>query len=205
MFSSIVMSIIVYNEKNSPELMPYNYQMIEFFKEILDYQSFLIHNSETISIRKKKLNNLIKRVELNRLHYILKSYFRCRFWKIEKLFNLSKKEYHLFSRTSKQERIYFKNYCEISRNYLLSSLYLNIFPYSSENQGNLFFNLNLFETESMDKNNNKYVFFKINKITARHKKIKNKLDGKYFQPNSVYCMTYNSVKHLAASNSVLIL
>mmetsp|Transcript_39356 Transcript_39356/g.78882 ORF Transcript_39356/g.78882 Transcript_39356/m.78882 type:complete len:204 (-) Transcript_39356:182-793(-) len=192
----MIFLILLFNEKNTPEILPYDFSLIRFFWEICSYQNDLVNGP----IRKKKsLLEEIKRVEIDKFNFIMKAYHRYRIWKIEKEVE-EKKENLLYSRYTSEEKSYADTYKLICVNF----------------QSRLFFD---FIPEGLIKNNIKKVDFKgLNtqknighimvffRVLKKKKFVKENIlkvkDPWYFYGDSVYCMKYNSIKRLIISGVI---
>mmetsp|Transcript_24053 Transcript_24053/g.48570 ORF Transcript_24053/g.48570 Transcript_24053/m.48570 type:complete len:205 (-) Transcript_24053:759-1373(-) len=193
--------ILMQNEKNSPEILPYDFSLILFFWEIMSYQDNLIRN-EITDINSINLSNTIKRIELDRLIYVLKSYHRYRIWKIEKTIDLSCKIFSL-NRLSFGEKIFTRTYSRIIKTCQKKSLfcYLPEFLKLEKNKIN-YFNRAYIEK----KNQNLVVFFRVvNKKKFSLENILSVEDPRGFYKDAIYAMKYKSIRRLVFSGIIFLI
>lgn len=203
-FSQQSLNIIVLNEKNSPEVMPYNYTTVEFYREILDYQfNFLFKNKKTKG-KIAKLRNLLKCIESSRIEFMIKSYLRCRLWKIERLVSFFNYYDHDNTKFLHSEGIYFNQYKKLFWSYVGLIKNSQILTRASPPTRNLLTRLNLFELRR-DYCHDKHVLFRVAKLDLVIESFTKTLNFGEIDSNSIYCMKFESVRHLVVSNSVLIL
>ena len=105
----IKFTILLLNELNAPELLSYNYEMVYFFKELLNYQKILI-SIRSFYYKEENIWYIIKRMEIDRIEYLVKTYHRIRIWKIENDLIYSNKKIIKNGRLSINEKNYFKHY-----------------------------------------------------------------------------------------------
>jgi len=102
-FSTLYLGLI--DEQYYPEILNYDWNSINFFKELIVYQNNLINKKKKI-FRFNYTSKLLKELELLRILGILKSYHRNRIWKLEnfldKTYNLNK----LIARINRSEEYF---------------------------------------------------------------------------------------------------
>src|SRR6056300_746619 len=95
------------NEQNSLDILPYGFDIVNFFKELVHLQKININRF----FKKSYMNNftiLLKNIELQRIIFLLKSYHRVRIWKIEKsLIRFKRNDFFKFLSISE------KKYCKL--------------------------------------------------------------------------------------------
>lgn len=76
------LKILLLNELNAPELLPYGYDTVIFVKELINYQNILV-SIQGLRYKISKLSQHLKRMEIDRFEYIIRTYHRIRILKIE--------------------------------------------------------------------------------------------------------------------------
>jgi len=119
-YSTLYLGLI--DEQYYPEVLNYDWNSINFFKELVMYQNNLINITKKI-FRFNYTSKLLKELELLRILGILKSYHRNRIWKLEnfldKTYNLNK----LIARINRSEEYFLLSLRSVlisHRNYLIN-------------------------------------------------------------------------------------
>lgn len=188
------------NEQNCLEILPYGFDIISFFKELIHFQR---KNFNNLVLQKKSnnLSNFVKNLETERIIFILKSYHRLRIWKIEKYLLRTKKCFKI-KNLSKGE----KKYCQIYEFFFLKKigqLFYGFFNYTHQRSLNL---KSIFLKEEIWLKKNYFVFFKVlKKKNFFQKNILFVTNPNTFYGNDIYCMRFISVKILILSRVIYLI
>ena len=185
------------DEQFYPEILFYDWNSINFFKEIIIYQKFLLKKPFPFS-RFNFFSRILKEVEIFKILNIIKFYHKNRLWKIENLLTKMASLENQLSRFSKAEEFFmisFKNLLFTYQNYSLNDFFLNVLDFKSWYlKKNGFLNY-LFQKEI-------YIFFRLlekkNKTWVKNNKEKF-LDK--LITNLIFCMKYRSIKFLISSKT----
>ena len=80
-----ILRTIVLNEFYSPEILPYESESIESVRELVKTQTALVDNEEDDeAVDQLSFESQLKRMELDRINYQLRQYYRVRLKKIER-------------------------------------------------------------------------------------------------------------------------
>lgn len=183
------------DEQFYPEILNYDWNSMNFFKEVLVYQSDLIVKTQNIS-KFNYVSKLIKEMEILRVLRILKSYHRIRIWKIE---NFLLKEINfkkLISSLSRSEEYYSISFQNLVGNYQNIVFY----DFISKDRANSDFNFSKSKRKELSSKKNLFLFFRLfdknipvyqtNLNHAFYLKLITKL---------TFCMKYYSIKYLVFS------
>lgn len=189
--------ILLYNEENSPEILPYDFNTIFFFKETVFYQ----YNK--FSKKKKFLEffNILKKIELYRIIYILKAYHRIRIWKIEKNFCFDRNGLNLFYLLNISEKKYARAYCF----FFLKNLSKIFFIFCTCRIKSRLKVTARFFFKNIEKNEVSYVFFRVLKKNSYFEptSLTTSFISSFYQ-NDIYCMKYNHIRRLILSGIVFL-
>ena len=194
-------TILLLNELNSPELLMYNYEIIGFFKELINYQNFLISIEYSFS-NEENISFILKKMEIDRIEYLVKTYHRIRIWKIEAELNNSDKKTLKYNRLTTIEKKYLHEYISLC-NKFINLTFSNFIPVKIKKI--IQYSLALFNMEASH-NDDAYVFFKIlNKELFIEENIlkTNNLNESY--ENQVYCIRYKIIKKLIYSGIIFLM
>ncbi|KAI8081464.1 uncharacterized protein BX664DRAFT_361624 [Halteromyces radiatus] len=110
--SVTILTRVWMNERNAPELLPYQKHLIDNLIDSLEEQSGLVTDEMASSIENKFMSMLYQ-TEMERIRYLVKSYLRTRLFKIEKytLELLRNPDYTEIM--SSQEIVYARRYQEL--------------------------------------------------------------------------------------------
>ncbi|SAM07532.1 hypothetical protein [Absidia glauca] len=108
--SVVILTRLWMNERNAPELLPYQKQLIDNLIEMIEDQAMM---DEMTSNLESKFASMLYQTEMERIRYLIKSYLRTRLFKIEKytLELLRKPDYAEIM--SSQEIVYARRYQEL--------------------------------------------------------------------------------------------
>jgi hypothetical protein len=200
-FLFLKLKILITNEKNSLEILPFNFNIILFFKELIQYHKHFYYEKKMYSTNKQFLI-LIKKVEIYRIKFLLKMYARVRLWKIDRYFGLEKKKKLFFKYLNFIEKKYarafnyffFKTFGKFLENFL---------PLKIPNELNL--RKIFFEKKKSDLSDY-YVFFK---IFIKKKNFKQNYRKKNifvnFYSSHINCMKFKFIKKLLFSENIFLL
>jgi len=186
------------DEQYYPEILNYDWNSINFFKELIVYQNELINKAKSFS----KFNytaKLLKEIEIFRILGILKSYHRNRIWKLENSLPKTRDLNKIFSRINRSEE-----YFTISLKSILSShenFLICDFNYKTVALKNLYWG-KVDENYSLNQHGN-FIFFRLFE-TIRSCFILT-LDEIFIiklLTNLTFCMKYPSITYLIYSKIV---
>ena len=188
------------NEQNSLDILPYGFDIVNFFKELIHLQKININRF----FKKSYMNSftiLLKNIELQRIIFLLKSYHRVRIWKIEKnLIRFKRNDFFKFLSISE------KKYCKLYEFFFLKKIgeiFLELFKFNFQRSLRLKY-IHLSEKSSLKKNY--FIFFKIlKKKIFFEKNILNISNPTVFYGNDVYCMKFVNVKSLVLSRIIFLI
>lgn len=127
-FNTEHMKQLLSNEKMSPEILPYQHDLVEFMCKRINQQDREIAakmqgsiNGQMITTDQRNYLNIL-RMELERVKYLVKAYLRARILKIEKhlLFIIEKDQAHLLSQS---ETEYAWHLCEARKEHFKTELF----------------------------------------------------------------------------------
>nr|UXY86750.1 hypothetical protein CparaKRNrm1_p119 [Cryptomonas paramecium] len=193
-FKNFITKLIVLlsNELNLSDLLPYEYNIFIFIKEMITYQSFLLKTESYLQIS-CDISFFIKKKEIDRLECLSKLYHHTRILKIETQlmkFN-GKKIYKL----NIFEQKYLFKYTFLYKK-IIYLQFLNFVPSKIKKVINQ--SIKLFAKKSLYKNF--YVFFKV----LRKHKVSYFLKLNKFSKNKIYCAFCKKLKRLLSSNILFI-
>ena len=195
----IKFNILVLNELNAPELLPYNYEIIYFFRELLNYQNILIL-IKSFYYKKENIWSIIKKMEIDRINYLVKTYHRIRIGKIENDLLKSGKTFIKYNRLSIDEKNYIKKYILLCKKFTKSA-FLDFFPIKIKN---IIRNDMIVFNKKLKNKSSTYVFFKVlKKKQFIEENVLNILS--LFVKTLVYCIEYGKIKKLVYSGIVILL
>jgi hypothetical protein len=195
--SALIFSLI--NEQNSFELLYPNWSIIYFFKELMVYQENFLNKKKKEDSR--CISTILKKIEMDRVKFLLKSYLRIRIWKLEDFIISSIKEYFKLTTLCMEEEVF-----EISYRFLLKSYFENlIFKQFYSRKTEQIFERAKEKYENIIIFKNDFVFFKV--IKKKEFIRKNLLDvdkPTVFYKNGIYCMQLKSIKHLLSTYEIVL-
>jgi hypothetical protein len=195
----IKFKILLLNELNSPELLPYGYQMVWFYQELINYQKILIC-IRLFYFKKENICSIIKQMELDRIEYLLKTYHRIRILKIETdLIKLNEK-FIKYNRLNSDEKIYLTKYILLNKKFTKTAI-LNFIPVNVKNilrNNIILFNQKTISTKHF------CVFFKILKKKKFLKENILNITSLFFK-NEIYSIEYKNIKKLVYSGIIVLL
>ena len=115
------------DEQFYPDILFYDWNSINFFKEIIIYQKFLLKKTSLLS-KFDFFSKILKELEVFKILNIIKFYHRNRLWKIENLLSKRVSLEIIFSRLSKSEEFFmisFKNLLFTYQTYSLDDFFIN--------------------------------------------------------------------------------
>ena len=101
--SSLYQALV--DEQFFPEILIFDWNLINFFKEILIYQYQIIKQDSDFSST-NQISKSVKELEIFRITGIFKSYHRNRLWKIENFISQKSKLFRIVPRLSKSEEYF---------------------------------------------------------------------------------------------------
>jgi len=188
------------NEQNTLDILPYGFDIVNFFKELVHLQKINVNRF----FKKSYMNSftiLLKNIELQRIIFLLKSYHRVRIWKIEKnLIRFKRNDFFKFLSISE------KKYCKLYEFFFLKKIgeiFFELFKFNFQRSLRLKC-IHFSEKSSLKKNY--FIFFKIlKKKIFFEKNILNISNPTVFYGNDVYCMKFVNVKSLVLSRIIFLI
>jgi hypothetical protein len=191
-FSSLIYSLT--DEQNYTEILNYDWNSINFFKEILVYQNDILVKSQSAAEFHVKAK-IVKKIEIIRIIGIMKCYHKNRMWKIENFLTLDKFPGNLMSRISKSEEIFTISY----KNLLFTYQFLLFNDFS--------FKYRIVQIKEFNETKKKknFILFRLfeKKTCSNPKFIKLSYIIK-LTSTLTFCMKYSSIKYLAASKIIFL-
>lgn len=188
------------NEQNCLDILPYGFDIISFFKELIHLQKINLNKFS----QKSYTNNfsiLLKNLELHRTIFLLKSYHRIRIWKIEKNLIRFKKKNFLKNLSFSE-----KKYCQLYEFFFLKKMgeiFFQLFKFNFQRSLRLKC-LNLNEKKFLKKNY--FVFFRVlKKKNFYEKNILTISNPHAFYGNDIYCMKFVNIRSLILSRIIFLI
>lgn len=190
--------ILLYNEENSPEILPYDYNTIFFFKETIFYQCNKFPKKKNFL----EFFDILKKIELDRIIYIIKTYHRIRIWKIEKNFCFDRTGINLFDLLNISEKKYARAYCF----FFLKNLSKIFFIFCTCRIKSRLKVTARFFFKNIKKNEESYVFFRVlkKKYSYFEQTLLSAAFISSFYQNDIYCMKFNHIRRLILSGIVFL-
>ncbi|CEP11065.1 hypothetical protein [Parasitella parasitica] len=181
------------DERNAPEMLPYEHALVEPLILAIETQA------ENIMERMENqtestFESMLYQTEIERIKYLLKSYLRCRLWKIEKYTLHLLRQPDLKEILSSQEIGYARRYQELIESHNYDS-FLYQLPRSQHKQDESTIEIDMVVRPNLDAP----VFCRVLSHTG-HVEINN--DSVLFEPNDIYILRYSDVRvHLKEKKS----
>ena len=189
------------DEQFYPEILNYDWNSVNFFKEIIIYQKFLLKKTDLIS-GSIFFSKILKEMEILKILNILKFYHINRLWKIEnfvtKRLDLKSLNFKL-SRAEEFFAVSFKNLLFTFQNICYNDFFLRTFETR---------NWSIKKNESIGYLIQKeiYLFFRL--LEKKNKKRLVFNEEEYpdkLKTNLIFCMKYCSIKFLICSKTACLL
>jgi hypothetical protein len=189
------------NEQIYPEILNYDWNSVNFFKEIIIYQKFLLKKTIFIS-GSIFISKILKELEILKILNILKFYHRNRLWKIENFVTKGLDLKSLIYKLSRSEEFFavsFKNLLFTFQNRSYSDFFLRNFESIirgfKKNESICY----LIQKEI-------YLFFRLLEKKNKNCFISNEEESPdKLKTNLIFCMKYCSIKFLICSKTVCLL
>jgi GINS complex subunit 4 len=195
------LTILLLNESNAPEILPYDENILIFSKELINYQKFLLAIEISISVF-ENIQSILKKMETDRIEYLIKTYHRIRLLKIEKSLNEFNKKDLKYNRLIIAEKKYLHSYISLCKKFV-NAYFFNFIPNRIKNT--VQYNIKIYNKQTALIQNT-YVFFRIIKIRDfLGKNISIVTKQKIFNMNEIYCTRYKKIKRLIYSGIVFLL
>ncbi|KAI0565148.1 DNA replication complex GINS protein sld5 [Gracilaria domingensis] len=121
-----MMAMLARNEQFSPEILPYENQTIEVMRTLVDQQSDLV-DEEDDTEDSISFESQLKRLEIDRINYTLRHYFRVRIKKIEENILFLFKNADMLDQLSDAEKTYASGYKKLLEDHFKKS-FLSMLP-----------------------------------------------------------------------------
>jgi GINS complex subunit 4 len=175
------------NEKTSPELLQFQELFLLVLRKLESQAEILNDMSQERSILE---------LEISRLQYIIKSYFRKRLEKIERYAFYY--EFNESFKLSMQEHVYLKEYLVITREYILESG-LETFPKALHAFDDFVGDLNMISSPNLNQAVVCKVLDNIGEVMI------NDSESVYMEKNNIYILKYKTVQSLLEKGLVQLL
>lgn len=185
------------SERSSPELLPYEKEMLErVLRRLREKVEFIEYNSiELEKIKDVKLKLMIVESEVERINFLVRSYLRTRLLKIDKFTTFIHNTDDELKKLNPNEITYMERHFEILAD-LYNKLFLLKLPESLHSLDDNSGGLNMVTEPNLDLP----VFFKVKGDT--NEVISIGQEQVELTKNSIYVMRYSSVQHLLKSNDI---
>nr|UXY87177.1 DNA replication complex GINS protein sld5 [Cryptomonas sp.] len=192
---------LLLNELNAPEILPYDYDILSFFRELVNYQRILVSMQNRFSVN-EDIKSILKKMEIDRIDYIIRSYHRVRLSKLEINLSRTNNKTSGFKRLHLYEKSYFLEYTFLCKNFV-NNCFLDFLPREVANI--IKYNVAEFNhRQSVSRDS--YVFFR---VFQRKQFIDENIFGmknecELIQKN-IYCIKFNYIKRLVYSGVVFLI
>lgn len=123
-----ILRMIVLNEQFSPEILPYQLDTVETMRQLVTTQTDLVDAEEDDDqVDQLSFESQLKRMELDRINYQLRHYFRLRIKKIEKFIMHIFKRDGPYDRLSEPEKRFAVGYSDLVEDHFKKS-FLSMLP-----------------------------------------------------------------------------
>eukprot|EP00178_Gracilaria_changii_P000429 TRINITY_DN1051_c0_g1_i1.p1 TRINITY_DN1051_c0_g1~~TRINITY_DN1051_c0_g1_i1.p1 ORF type:complete len:244 (-),score=40.47 TRINITY_DN1051_c0_g1_i1:1614-2345(-) len=194
-----MMGMLARNEQFSPEILPYAEQTIEVIRALVKQQSDLVDDEEDIEDG-IPLESQLKRLEIDRINYTLRLYYRVRIKKIEQNILFIFKNADTLDHLSDAEKVYASGYKNLLEDHFKKS-FLSMLPQKIqviEKDGSV-------EHDS-GPNLDRFVFCRVRNNVGRIAVGEDALsDAINLNQNDILCVRYKSVAELLRSEDVELL
>lgn len=119
--------MIVLNEQFSPDILKYQQQAVDGIRGLVSQQTSLVDEEEDESTDRSSLSVQLKRMELDRVNYLLRHYLRLRLKKVEKFIMHIFKDSDAFDLLSDAEQRFATGYSDLIENHFKQS-FLSMLP-----------------------------------------------------------------------------
>jgi hypothetical protein len=192
--------LLITNEQSCIEILPFNFNILFFFLEIINYQQNIFLKKK-FSINFCEFFVLFKKIEIDRLKFLFKIYYRIRLRKIDKYYSMGRKGKKFFRCLSVIEKKYARAY-----NYFFYKIFgksiENFWPTKILKQLKV---RKIFLKKNTADYNNFYIFFRViikkKNFSSAHVS-KDIFDD--FNFTSINCIKYKFIKKLLLSESIFL-
>ncbi|CAO3592006.1 unnamed protein product [Absidia cylindrospora] len=136
------------NERNAPELLPYEKHLVDTLIEMVEDQANIVMDEMTSSLD-NKFASMVYQTELERIRYLIKSYLRTRLFKIEKYTLELLRKSNITEIMSSQEIVYARRYQELIETHNHVS-FLNHMPTTQHKQDEKTADLNMIVSANLE-------------------------------------------------------
>lgn len=123
-----ILRMLVQNEQFSPEILPFQTEAIDSLRSLVDSQTELVDAEEDDdAVDQLSFESQLKRMELDRINYQLRHYFRLRIKKVQSLIMFIFKTEGPFERLSESEKRFAVSYSDLVEEHF-NKAFLNLLP-----------------------------------------------------------------------------
>lgn len=186
------------DEQFFPEILYYDWNSLNFFKEIITYQNDLVNKVSQI-LKFTYTSKLLKEVEIFRMLSIFRSYHRNRIWKIENFFSLEFNSKKFISRISKSEEYFSFSY----KNLIFSHQNIMLYDFIFKNINSYRLSFKKYKTINRKIQKEDFIFFRL--FLKKNFEFRFYSNSKFYTKlitDLIFCMKYNSIKHLVFSKAL---
>lgn len=120
--------MLVQNEQFSPEILPFQTEAIDSLRNLVDTQTDLVDAEEDDeAVDQLSFESQLKRMELDRINYQLRHYFRLRIKKVQSFIMIIFKSEGPYDRLSESEKRFAVSYSDLVEEHFRKS-FLNLLP-----------------------------------------------------------------------------
>lgn len=194
-----IMRMVSINEEFSPEILQYHDDAAQVIRTLVEEQTKLVDEEEDTEEEGISFESQLKRMELDRVNYLLRQYFRVRIKKIEKtvLYITKDKDSGVYDRLSPAEQTFALGYLDLVEDHFKKS-FLSMLP---EKVGVLDKDGNV--DHATGPNLDKFVFCRVKNPVGRFAVGQAASDDALdFNPGDIICVRYRSIKELLEREDV---
>ncbi|KAI8078268.1 uncharacterized protein B0P05DRAFT_470691 [Gilbertella persicaria] len=180
------------NERNAPEVLPYERTLVEFLIETIERQAIMEDMENHVE---NKFESMVYQTEIERIKYVVKSYLRCRLFKIEKFTLHLLRQPNLRDILSHQEIIYARRYQELIESHYHHT-FLHQLPRTQQKQDEVIQDMSMVVEPNLDAP----VFCRV-LSNIGHVEI-GQSDSVLFEMGDIYILRYSDVQHYLKENKI---
>ncbi|KAI8380377.1 hypothetical protein BD560DRAFT_347560 [Blakeslea trispora] len=174
------------NERNAPEILPYERGLVEFLLETVEQQVEKVMEDMENHVE-NKFESMVYQTEIERVKYVIKSYLRCRLFKIEKFTLHLLRLPNLKELLSHQEIIYARSYQELMESHYHHT-FLHQLPRTQQKQDEVIQDMSMVVEPNLDAP----VFCRV--LTNVGHVVIGQSDSVLFEVGDIYILRYSDVQ-----------
>jgi GINS complex subunit 4 len=188
----------VLNEQNAPELLPYESEIVTTARSLVSQQTDRVDDEEDVA--EASLETHLQRMEIDRINYMLRTYFRVRIKKIESFVWFLHSNEELLALLSQNEQLFVNKYRDLAEQHFSTS-FLSMLPERLQ--------------KVQEKNEigagtapdlEKFVFCRVNRTIGSYALSENSMDEPFdLSKDDVICARYAGIRKLLADGDVVLI